>query len=696
MPGIDDPKQIDIKKQNEGWKETALSPEDKKKADQVLDNKDIVNNRNFIALTDAAQNDADINIQNTINNIKRTIWDMRENTGNIMNKYWLHLNINYWGNENINKTNRGIVTKEQMKWVRDFMVFQWELKIDNNTYTKIQHLIDYELAWRNNAIQYLIDNGQSDNAQDLIQQKQKIIEQILAMTWITDPDVIKNLDTYNGSSASPIPSEYFFYQSMEGKNELAKSIVNILKNSDTPFEDIKNNFSTASEDQKIQIARMFSSLLSENYKDDWTNPSDAEMANSVKNYLTTGTPMSAWVCRHIHSATAQLLQDLWLEAWLITTNSIGWHAITLWKKEDWSYFFIDYGTMYEGKDLKALQAQYLAAYGSMDLWETISAPNGKVIGFIKTFLEEQVSKRWSASWTDNMGLLSKQGAEQWSLNKLTWQAIDANITTDDNKYASYQYGGEHTQIWIDASQTNSNEWNLTSIGIWGKVYLWKDDNTAISGKITKHDIKYPESGKSFSWSTISISWEKVKNLYTSDNTKINAWIATEAARLFSNKKGSSEMADKVDDVTHESALTIAGIQKIGKNIDVKANIGVREITDFSNERSENMVKPYVWFQAGWAATYNFNKWWNVGVTGEYSTMVGERKFNAGIQGTDKSGKTNIAFNYSKTTPTIAFWEEEIRMNLGLTRNITENAKLYINGSYNKNKAYLMAGFKVNF
>jgi len=53
------------------------------------------------------------------------------------------------------------------------------------------------------------------------------------------------------------------------------------------------------------------------------------------------------------------------------------------------------------------------------------------------------------------------------------------------------------------------------------------------------------------------------------------------------------MADKVDDVTHESALTIAGIQKIGKNIDVKANIGVREITDFSNERSENMVKPYV-------------------------------------------------------------------------------------------------------
>jgi len=55
---------------------------------------------------------------------------------------------------------------------------------------------------------------------------------------------------------------------MEGKNELAKSIVNILKNSDTPFEDIKNNFSTASEDQKIQIARMFSSLLSENYKDD--------------------------------------------------------------------------------------------------------------------------------------------------------------------------------------------------------------------------------------------------------------------------------------------------------------------------------------------------------------------------------------------------------------------------------------------
>jgi len=46
---------------------------------------------------------------------------------------------------------------------------------------KILHLADYELALRNIAIQYLIDNGQSDNAQDLIQQKQKIIEQILAI-----------------------------------------------------------------------------------------------------------------------------------------------------------------------------------------------------------------------------------------------------------------------------------------------------------------------------------------------------------------------------------------------------------------------------------------------------------------------------------------------------------------------------------
>jgi len=53
--------------------------------------------------------------------------------------------------------------------------------------------------------------------------------------------------------------------------------------------------------------------------------------------------------------------------------------------------------MYTGKDLKEMQAKYLAAHGSMDLMETVATPDGKVLGFVQTFLEEAVSKNASVS-----------------------------------------------------------------------------------------------------------------------------------------------------------------------------------------------------------------------------------------------------------------------------------------------------------
>lgn len=689
MSEISNEKHIDIKK-NESNKDAKISPEEEKKAVQAFNNPYIISNLNFITTTNEAQNDANLNTENTINKINLTTWETRKTTENIINKYWLRLNVNYWGDENINKTNNEKTTKKEMVWVNDFLFLQWASMIDDDHTDQIRGLRNDILR-----INKLLGRGDWD-PQELNRQKQEIIDKIFTITWIVDPDFKNYLNNYDGTSDNEM-YKYLQYQSTEWKNELAKNVVNILKISDNPFEDIKNNYSTASEDQKIQIARMFSSLLNANYKDDWTNPSDKEMTNAVKNYLNTWKKMSAWVCRHIHSATAQLLQDLWLEAWLITTNSTWWHAITLWKKEDGSYFFIDYGTIYEGKDLETLQAQYLAAHGSMDLWETISTPNGKVIGFIKTFLEEQVSKNASVLWTSNTALYSKKIAEQGSLNTLSpgEQAIDANITTDKNANISYQQGWENTQIGIDASQINSNEWNLTSVGISGKLYLWKDNNTAIGAKIGKQNIDYTnwENTNKFSGSTISISWEKVKNLYTSNDTKVNIGVTTQGTVLLSDRNNTSTGFDKIQDTEHESALTIAWEQKIGKNIDIKANVGVREITDFSNERSENMVKPYLWFQAWGTAQYNFNKWWNIGVTGEYSTMVWERTFSTWLQGANKSW--TVALNYTQTTPTIAFGEKETQLKLLLTKNISKNTQLYINWWYTNKKAEILAGFKVN-
>lgn len=704
MPNIDKQPVPTEGKQKES-SDTTLSPEEKNKANQILNNPTLINNPDFIAITDESQSDNEENIQNTIDVIKYMIEKTRENTWEVVWKYWLHLNVTYWGEKDIDALIvPQKITTETLN-TNDIIFKKWDLKIDRNVYTDI-----IKLGRELNNIVIAIKHWWSPEViQSLIEQKNGIIEQILLLSWITDPTLSEYLYTYNGyydsnQSIENVLSSYLRYQSIEWKTELGKKIINIIKFSDNPFTEIKNDFSTVSENEKIEIARIFSTLFYDNYDDalsEWMQSgdvSDSDMINALKTYITTWKTIPTGVCRHIHAVTAQLLQNIGMEAGIITTNSSWGHVVTLWKKQDGSYFFIDYGNIYEGKKLKDIEAEYMALHGSMWLQETIATPDGKVIGFIKTFLEEMVSKNASAIGTNNTTSYSQDIAQQWAINKVKGQEIGVNVNTDKDVNISYQQWRENWQIGIDANKISANEWNISSVGVGGKVYLGKDQHWAIGGKIANQTIDYSptEYDTKFSWTTANISWEYAKNLYTDKNKKINIWWIMQGTVLISDREGKSKWFNKIQDVQHESALTISGEQNIGDNVALKVNIGVNEKTDFTNERSANMVQPYFWLQAGWAATYTFDKWGNIGIAWNYSTTTGERTFSTGIQATDKSGKTNIAFNYSNTTPAIPFGDEEISINLGLTRNVTENSKLYINGSYEKHKAYLMAGFKVNF
>lgn len=706
MPGIDDIKKTDIQDATEKIKDITISPEEEKKVNKAFSNQDILTTPDFSAATKEAQKNADINAQNTINSILTVEENTRKNTQDITEKYGLHFNINYWWNTNELNSNENVTYKKFNE--NDIFYKSWKTKIDDIQYAKISESIN-QVRSTNGLITYCINTNQ--NPSELIEKRDKLLEQIKELTGITDSKfwlyLDKNATTLWEDSKTfwSLLNTYLSYWIKEWKNELTKNVVSVLKNSNTPFEDIKNNFSNSTEDEKIEIAKMFASLLNENYDfslTEWIKPwdvSDIDMAQALKTYLNTGEKMPAGVCRHIHSATAQLLQDLGLEAWLISTNSYGAHAITLWKKKDGSYFLIDYGNIYEWKNVKELQAKYMALHGSMDLWETIATPDGKVIWFVKTFLEEQVWKNASALWTTNTATYSKTIAEQWSLNKIAWPIIDANMTTDKDISIAYQNGGEKTQIGVNASKTNSNEWNLTSIGVSGKLFLGKDNTWAIWAKISKQNIDYtsvnPENTQNFSGTTVSISWEKVANIYKSATTNINAWVSTQLNSLLSNRDNKAKWFHIFQDAEHESAATLVGTKKIW-NFNIQTNVGVKEITDFSNQRADNSLKPYFGFQTWGAAMYNFNTWGNIGVSWEYSSTVWERVFSAWLQGTDKSWKTNVSLNYTQTTPTIAFLEKEIKINLWLTRSITENAQLYINWVYEKNKSQIMAGFKLKF
>ena len=108
---------------------------------------------------------------------------------------------------------------------------------------------------------------------------------------------------------------------------------------------LKDKYKNASEDEKIKLLQTIWDKMWDNYNYDLKNtPWDVEgtqMWNSIvdENLLW-------WVCRHIHSEIAILAEWLGMTAWMISTNS-GWdgswaHAISLLKKEDWSFALIDY------------------------------------------------------------------------------------------------------------------------------------------------------------------------------------------------------------------------------------------------------------------------------------------------------------------------------------------------------------------
>jgi|GEM_PF-1830466 len=71
MSEISNEKHIDIKK-NESNKDAKISPEEEKKAVQAFNNPYIISNLNFITTTNEAQNDANLNTENTINKINLT------------------------------------------------------------------------------------------------------------------------------------------------------------------------------------------------------------------------------------------------------------------------------------------------------------------------------------------------------------------------------------------------------------------------------------------------------------------------------------------------------------------------------------------------------------------------------------------------------------------------------------------------
>lgn len=300
----------------------------------------------------------------------------------------------------------------------------------------------------------------------------------------------------------------------------------------SPLDIILEVAKNSTEDEKIKLAQVVTAysweytydydMLDQDTKKPWKakNISTEEYWKALREWGLT------WVCRHIHRAWAEILSWLGMEAGIITVNSWVKHAVTMWKKADWSYFLIDYGKLYEWKSMDKIISDYSTAKWSMDLQTVLSDSKWNIIWKFSTAQQKEYAKHTNVIWNKDSLDYS------WDILKKApkirkWLNIDSDIKNNSSK-VWVSYGFETKEIWAFWAYSKLED-NTTLKTIWidykdvSKVkFIWADSYQNI--KLSWTEIWF-NNWKTKRYATLSMITALKKDIYQSDDLKVSAWAS---------------------------------------------------------------------------------------------------------------------------------------------------------------------------
>lgn len=336
----------------------------------------------------------------------------------------------------------------------------------------------------------------------------------------------------------------------------------------TPIDILTEKYKNKPEKDKIEIARAWAEYMGYHYDNNmvWKlgDVSPNTMYEAYNNWKNAG------VCRHIHSEVAKLLQLLWLKSGTITTNTWARHDIAWWKKEDWSYFLIDYNNFYGWNNMRTLLTGYFKRYWSLDLKEYITDPNGKVIWIFQTNLEKTFEENTSSIWTWNSLEHSKNLASNWlnvtkgikvnvdTATKSWWKkasiewgnwniSLGAYVSTDNIDYANYN------SYWLYLNRkTGERDWKYWELWGWIKVsknnFKWNRNRKTKTYNVLSANLSYDNllyyDGKRKIWLWWVTQWQIMqdpiinkynKNMYWIEDGTWNFWVTLNVENKFNSK-----------------------------------------------------------------------------------------------------------------------------------------------------------------
>ncbi|MBS9784244.1 hypothetical protein KGV55_02750 [Candidatus Gracilibacteria bacterium] len=440
-----------------------------------------------------------------------------------------------------------------------------------------------------------------------------------------------SIETYNLYSDAEEAVAAALFPDAPGLSEKFKNALKNVQPTDSPLDifkkmDQEQNFSTK---EKIEIARALTAYNgSYTYDYDMINGNDSSDISTQDYWNKLRNGDVAGVCRHIHREGAKVLDSLGIKAGVVSTNSTGRHAITWAKISDDKYFLIDYGTIYEGKNLRDLQKRYLATKGSIDFSEAVSDADGNIIGTFQTDIEKMFTQINSVlgegDTLDTMEDLENQK------NKKSGFSYENTVADGLQKHiASYKTeGGTDFQVYYG---TGKNEYqNFTSIGggiskyldtkygtFYGKVLANRTNLNSING-IEKTTI----GGSAL------IGYDKV--LYKDDKTQVKGTIAGSVDGFIGEEFLSGEETNYAD-IKEEVGGKLKIDHALSDVLRVSGELGIGADFDTKNIGGGSIV-PYEKYSAKGSVTYKPNESTWIKGSAEYKNSLKGQEISAGIEG----------------------------------------------------------------
>ena len=448
-------------------------------------------------------------------------------------------------------------------------------------------------------------------------------------------------------------------------------------------EVLKDKYRNASEDDKIKLLQTVWDKMGDNYNYDLMNtPGDVEgdkMWNSIvdENLLW-------WVCRHIHSEIAILAEWLWMTAWMISTN-VGWedswaHAITLLRKEDWSFALIDYWNVYVWRNFNELQTDYLDKKWATILHQMITDPEWNPLRFFQTEWSKLFWENLSALWTQDTLKKSKEIARDW-LDVTNWLHINVNTWSSTNVSATYWNWSISWEVYYN----NDNSWLYKKYDSYGVKLKWKIWDRSWLGELwavvnlSEHNFKY-FSWKENSYQWASIAWTYSKEIVNNDKYNINFWVAWQVNENFKKLK-----LDEWSSWEASIWATIDWEYYASEDLTLKWNISYWWEA-WWNMRSEEFdtIKLY-WKQSIWAWFEYKWEWYTIWADWYYEKWPGYKEiwWNLNV---DIWNDLEFTAWYSKNSDTTKFkiWDN-VKKEIWVVYNITDT--LNLKSSYSSSDNY---------